>query len=132
MNPDEKLVKGPEHQARAKQNPLMMSLSMNANEVPSAHTHLKQVQKVLKFIDQIKQQIKLEIELCLRDQMNLNQGLQGIVDYQKQQHVLIDNHFTTIATQITREKEKLKEELSSNIEKMKARQQGFIDMAKAE
>jgi hypothetical protein len=30
---------------------------MNSNELPSTHAHMKQVQKVLKFIEQIKQQI---------------------------------------------------------------------------
>lgn len=73
------------------------------------------------FIESIKQQIKFEIDLCLRDQLNLNQGLQGIIDYENQQGALVDSHFQTILNQINREKQKLKEELKSKIALMKDR-----------
>ena len=44
-----------------------LQLTLGAHEVPSAHTHQKQVQKVMSFIESIKQQIKFEIDLCMRD-----------------------------------------------------------------
>ena len=51
-------------------NPLAMSLSLkvNPNEIPSAFTHMKQAQKVQKFIEVVKNQIKYEIEQSQNDQ----------------------------------------------------------------
>ena len=46
---------------------MSLTIGMNPNEVPSAHTHQKQVQKVRKFVSNIKDQIKFEIDLCLQD-----------------------------------------------------------------
>ena len=40
-----------------------LSLKVNPNEIPSAFTHMKQAQKVQKFIEVVKNQIKYEIEL---------------------------------------------------------------------
>ena len=47
-------------------NNLGMSLSIrpNNNELPSAHSHIKQVAKVKKHVELIKQQVKFEVDLC--------------------------------------------------------------------
>lgn len=46
------------------------------------HTQLKLVKKIQAYVGKIKDQIKSEIDLCIQDQLCLNQNLQGIIDFE--------------------------------------------------
>ena len=43
---------------------MSLSIRPNNNELPSAHSHIKQVAKVKKHVELIKQQVKFEVDLC--------------------------------------------------------------------
>ena len=98
-------------------NNLGMSLSIRPdnNLVPSAHTHIKQVAKVKKHVEMIKQQVKFEVDLCHQDEVTLNTGLQGIQEYEQGQLRLIQDHFDVIKAQIDREAEKMKQEFKVKV-----------------
>ena len=100
---------------------MSLTLRNDPNAIPSAHTQLKQVNKIKKFIDLIKESINFEIGLCSQDQQNLNSGLQGILEYENEQKGQIDYHFGHIVKQLEREREKMKEQLSLKIQIMKDR-----------
>ena len=114
---------GQKKAADRKGQPLAMSMSLKAdpNEVPSMQTHCKQAERVRKYAQMVKEQIKGEVELCIQDQLNLNQGMQGILDYENEQLGNIDRHFQQIANQIDKAKERLQNEIKAKITQMKER-----------
>jgi hypothetical protein len=73
-----------------------INLAISPNEMPSMHTHQKLIKKVQMYVGKIKEQIKYEVDLCISDQLNLNHSMQGIIDYEKTQHLNIEQHFMTI------------------------------------
>lgn len=64
------------------------------NQMSSAQTYSKQVNSINRFIEIIKEAINLEIGLCSQDQQYLNQGLHGIIEFEKNQKEQIDYHFS--------------------------------------
>ena len=69
--------------------------------------------------------------MCIEDQLNLNQTLQGVLDYENNQLLTIEGHFATIKAQIDREMEKLKDELRNKVQVLKLNKQNLIERVKS-
>ena len=56
-------------------DPLAMSMVIATakDELPSLHTHMKQMDKLKRYSDQLKSRMQLEVDKCYQDQINFSQ-----------------------------------------------------------